>query len=172
MVSSGDQLLQEYVDLCLKTYSMPIKPKSGSSPFDLSDLAEMVILKNSNIITGIVITACLPIHRNGRKFEGVACVDMLMRDLISHLTAFPNLDVGYTLMLDSAGKQMVTVVEPRSNFFHLHTACMRLVPLSEILDPPLKVLLYLGKRPWRCVYVFVFSNRTLHVPPTASGLQR
>ena len=52
---------------------------------------------------GIVITACLPIHKNQNTYEGVACVDMLMRDLISDLTAFPNLDVGYTLMLDSAG---------------------------------------------------------------------
>ena len=55
-------------------------------------------------LPGIVITACLPIHRGGDKFEGVACVDMLMRDLISDLTAFPNLNVGYTFMLDGAGK--------------------------------------------------------------------
>ena len=52
---------------------------------------------------GIVITACLPIHKNDDTFMGVACVDMLMRDLISDLTAFPNLNVGYTFMLDSAG---------------------------------------------------------------------
>ena len=54
-------------------------------------------------IAEIVITACLPIHRNDNTFEGVACVDMLMRDLISDLTAFPNLNAGYTFMLDSAG---------------------------------------------------------------------
>ena len=59
-------------------------------------------------ILGIVITACLPIHKNDDMFEGVACVDMLMRDLISDLTAFPNLNVGYTLMLDSAGNNSVS----------------------------------------------------------------
>ena len=41
-------------------------------------------------------------------FEGVACVDMLMRDLISDLIAFPNLNVGYTLMLDSAGNVVLS----------------------------------------------------------------
>ena len=58
-------------------------------------------------ILGIVITACLPIHKNDNTFEGVACVDMLMRDLISNLTALPNLNVGYTLMLDSAGNHAI-----------------------------------------------------------------
>ena len=53
--------------------------------------------------SGIVLTACLPIYRGGDTFEGVACVDMLMRDLISELTAFQNLDIAYTFMLDGAG---------------------------------------------------------------------
>ena len=51
-----------------------------------------------------MITACLPIHKSDNTFKGVACVDMLMRDLISDLTAFPDLNVGYTFMLDGAGK--------------------------------------------------------------------
>ncbi len=53
---------------------------------------------------GIVLTACLPIHKNGDIFSGIACVDMLMRDLIGDLTGFQNLDVVYTFMLDSAGE--------------------------------------------------------------------
>ena len=57
-------------------------------------------------MTGIVITACLPIHKNDEIFEGVACADMLMRDLIDDLPTFSNLDVGYTFMLDSAGNAL------------------------------------------------------------------
>ena len=70
------------------------------------DLNVHVVIKppvSPLVIAGIVLTACLPIHRGGDTFEGVACVDMLMRDLISDLTAFQNLDIAYTFMLDSAG---------------------------------------------------------------------
>ena len=99
--------------LCVNTFSIFFQTiyKTRGWKFTFRSARSGRKTQNSIVITGIVITACLPIHRNGKKFEGVACVDMLMRDLISHLTAFPNLDVGYTLMLDSAGKRMVTVVQ-------------------------------------------------------------
>ena len=40
---------------------------------------------------------------------GVACVDMLIRDLIGDLTAFRNLDVAYTFMLDGTGEQIIII---------------------------------------------------------------
>ena len=53
------------------------------------------------------MTVCLPIHRDGNRFEGVACVDILMRDLISDLTAFENLDIAYAFMLDPVGNALL-----------------------------------------------------------------
>ena len=46
MVILGDQHLLESV--YLNKYSMSTKPESGSSPLYLSDLTEMLIVKNSN----------------------------------------------------------------------------------------------------------------------------
>ena len=51
---------------------------------------------------GVVLSACLPIKRSSR-FVGVACADMLVRDLIAEVTVFQNLDIGYSFMINSAG---------------------------------------------------------------------
>ena len=67
-------------------------------------------------IAGIVLTACLPIHKTPWEFVGVACVDILMRDMIGDLTAFQDLDVAYTFMLDQAGAATGVTTVPQ-NFF-------------------------------------------------------
>ena len=61
--------------------------------------------ENSNIcpISGIVYSACLPIHKNGNSFAGVTCIDILMRDMVQELTASHNMDMTYTFMLDTLG---------------------------------------------------------------------
>ena len=53
------------------------------------------------------MTACLPIQNTEFEFLGVACVDMLMRDLIADITEFQNLDIGYTFMINSGGRQFL-----------------------------------------------------------------
>ena len=57
---------------------------------------------------GMVISACLPVHKNHQTFMGVTCIDMLMRDLIGELTAFQNCkgEILYPFMLDKHGKRM------------------------------------------------------------------
>ena len=56
------------------------------------------------MITGIVYSACLPVHKNGNVFMGVTCIDILMRDLVEDLTLQYNMDAAYTFMLDLAGR--------------------------------------------------------------------
>lgn len=54
-------------------------------------------------ISGIVYSACVPIHENGNSFAGVTCIDILMRDMVQELTASHNMDMTYTFMLDPLG---------------------------------------------------------------------
>ena len=45
----------------------------------------LVYIGNDIEILGVVLTACLPIHTHTR-FHGVACADILLRDLIADVT--------------------------------------------------------------------------------------
>ena len=53
--------------------------------------------------TGMMLSACLPFHKNGDDFMGVTCIDMLMRDLVGELTSFQQGEIAYTFMLDQGG---------------------------------------------------------------------
>ncbi len=57
----------------------------------------------------MILSACLPLHKDGNDFLGVTCIDMLMRDLIGELTSFQQGDIAYTFMLDAQGKSDIWV---------------------------------------------------------------
>ena len=57
--------------------------------------------------TGIMYSACLPIHKSGTSFVGVVCIDILMRNLVEDLTSYPcfqHSSVAYSFMINSDGE--------------------------------------------------------------------